>query len=92
MAVTFAGPGVFFAATTMNTRTAMKAIRYLAYFATLGVFALLLSITFDVAALPVFGLAASSLLLLVGLADYSPRAYAGAATAARRVEAMPLAA
>lgn len=76
----------------MNTRTAMKAIRYLALFATLGVFALLLAITFDVAALPAFGLAASSLLLLVGFADYSPRAYAGAAATARRVEAMPLAA
>jgi hypothetical protein len=72
----------------------MKFTTLLSRFAPFGVVAFLLALLLDVHPLAVFGLAASSLVLLIAFADYAPRGRRAAMVYAplRRSEAMPLAA
>jgi hypothetical protein len=74
--------------------TAMKPVLFLSRAATFGVLALALGVSLDLGAIVLFALAASVLVLLIGVADYAPRRdYAClAAIPVRARESIPLAA
>lgn len=91
MAVTFARAAVFLAHNPIE-RPAMKLVHFLSRFALVGIPAVILGVAFDLAALGLFAVAASALVLLIGASDYAPRRLGLAALASRRREAMPLAA
>lgn len=71
----------------------MKFVTALSAAALAGVLLFALSVPFDFAALPLFAAAASLLLLLIGVVDYTPRRSLFALRALRRrTEPIPLAA